>query len=197
MVLKFLIGLGLMIVSNVAIAAKNQDASVTFQLPVRAPQMVSTTALVSSDTGYVESKCIGGKLTLANLFTDARGKRVEAVVVYKIQFFNQGATTITATALFFTEDFTSPGDNVAWVLEDGPFNVGYMGRVDVTMAQVESGGDTYGENLETNMVLNRGSNAHAYLQIVNDGAAPISIGGDTRSASADFVARVFYYVMEK
>lgn len=195
--LTILLGLGLAMVSGVVAAAKDQNSSVSYNVTIRDSKLVSATALTSSDTEYVESKCVGGKLTFAGLFTDRRGRRVEQIVIYKVQFFNKGTDTIDASALFFTEDFTSPGDNTAWVLGDGAFALGYRGRVDIAMAEIESGDDVYGESVETNMVLRRGSDGNVYVQVVKNGAAPIAIGGDTRSASADFVVRLFVHQPEK
>lgn len=186
----------LMLLGDVALAATDQNSSVAYQVDVRTSRSVSATGLISSDTQYIESRCIGGRLTFTGLCETKAGRQLNDVVVYKVQYFNTGTGTVDATLLIFNESFTSPGDNVAWAMGDGAFSKSYITRVDLAQtAQVESGGDTYAEAVETN-ILCPCVDGNLYGQIVKNLVGISNIGGDTRSASADAVIRLSAHQIE-
>jgi hypothetical protein len=193
----FMIGVVLAI-SGAAYAATDQNASVGYPVPVKDSRQISATGLTSSDTVYDESDCIGGQLTFTDACKTTSGRYVQQVVVYKVQYFNTGTVTVDATLLLFSESFTSPGDNAAWAMGDGEFSEKYITRIDLAQtAQVESGGDTYAEAVEVNINCPCTGDRNLYGQLVKNKVGPIGIGGDTRSASADAVVRLWTHQLEK
>ena len=186
MFIRTMLSLGLLLASGLAFGATNQDASVTYQVRLANSKQVSDTGFTSSDTQYVESRCIGGTLEFTNACKSPGGRFSNGGLVYKATFTNAGTATIDATLLLFSETFTSPGDNVAWAMDDGLFRRIYLGRIDFPQsAQQEGGGDTYAEVVEVNRDYFCSSDSNIYGQLVKNNVGPVFIGGDTRSLSAD------------
>lgn len=194
--LTILLGLFLF-ASDVVLAATDQVSSVSYQAAIRSYRQVSATGLTSSDTAYVESRCMGGMLTFTDACETTRGRAVNVGLIYKVSVCNKGTSTVDATLFVFSEPFTSPGDNVAWTLADGPFSKAYLGKVDFSQtAQLEGGGNTYAEAPDVNIPFFCTADRNLYGQLVKNNVGPVTTGGDTRSASADMVVRMYVHQLE-
>lgn len=191
---KMFLALSLFGLCGVAFAATDQNSSASYNIEIKRSVKLSVTPLTSSDTEYVDNKCIGGEQVLVGACRkginsgDGRGG-----LIYKVSFANKGTETVNVTVLFFSESFTSPGDNVAWALTDGEHRKSYLGRVDFVTARVQGGGDTYGELAEANIPYFCTANGSIYAQVIKDNVGPITIGGDTRSGSADSQLNAFVH----
>lgn len=200
MFLRKVLTLGLLLVSGLAFGATGQNANFSYVIQLSQSRFLSTTHSLSSDTGYIESDCIDGRQTLTNFFKSASGRFSSGAVIYKVQCFNAGTGTVDVTALFFNTTFTSPGDNEPWALTDGELKQGFQGRVDLPQnTELEGGGDTFAEAVETNIVVHADTvgGQDLFVQLVKDKVGIASIGGDTRSASKDMVLKVWYRPFEE
>ncbi len=191
---KMICTLALLLASGLAYGATGQNANFSYTMPLSQSRTLVATALISSDTLYTQSKCIGAKLTLTDFCRTADNRFATGAVIYKVQVTNAGTGTVDVTALFFSDTFTSPGDNEAWAITDGELKQTFLGRVNLPQnTELESGGDTFAEAVETNMVVHcTGGQQDLFIQLVKDKVGLASIGGDTRSASADMVIKVFF-----
>lgn len=194
-IFKMFLALTLFGLCGVAFGATDQNSSASYQIEIKRSVKLSTTPLLSSDTILIESDCIGGRQTLTgacrkgSLSGDGR-----AGLIYKVTYTNAGTTTVDVSVLFFSESFTSPGDNEPWALTDGAFRKSYLGRVDLPQAvEQEGGGDVYAEAVDVNIPYFCTVDGSIYAQVVKNLVGPIFLGGDTRSASADGQLTVFVH----